>query len=74
MISRETLSRLDRHFPHIQERKLLGYQFQEGDRSYVKKNLVAATWLLDNSDLLLEILRRYRRITEITFEGEKLNE
>lgn len=73
-LNRKELSRLDRSFPHIQERQSLDYPFREGDESYVRKNLGAATWFLDNSKLLLEVLERYRIITEITFEGEKPNE
>lgn len=68
MINRKELKRLERQFPYVKNTEA------DKDWDFLEKNEDAAIWLCDNSDLLLEILRRYHRITEITFEGEKLNE
>jgi hypothetical protein len=72
-LDREELKKLGIRFPLIKERKLPkdnGFS----SRDYVEDNLKAAEWLLDNSEMLLEVLIKYRRITEITSEGEKPNE
>lgn len=73
MINREELSRLGRHFPLVHKRQSLESSL-ECDDSYVDNNLEAAVWMLENSELFFELLVKYRRITEITFEGEKLSE
>lgn len=75
-LNRKELSRLAREFPYISKR----HQFVptsanfETDESYVEGNLKAAAWMLDNSELFFKLLIQYRRVTEITFEGEKSNE
>ncbi len=65
-ISREELSRLARQFPLVRD--------YDNDSDRVAKNTEAAIWFLKNRELFFELLTRYRRITEITFEGERPNE
>lgn len=65
-INREELSRLARQFPLVRD--------YDNDSDRVAKNTEAAIWFLKNRELFFELLIKYRRITEITFEGEKLSE
>lgn len=65
-INREELSRLARQFPLVRD--------YDNDTDRVAKNTDAAIWFLKNRELFFELLIKYRRITEITFEGEKLSE
>lgn len=68
-INRETLNSLNRNFPLVKsfvEDKDEG--FFKSREKYLNVNKVQALWLLDNSDLLLEVLQKHRRITEIIEE------
>jgi hypothetical protein len=65
-ISWEDLDRLLEEFPDVEERVyMFGEDTEDNNYSYLKKNKEAAIWLLENADLLLQVLVKYREEKEL---------
>jgi len=71
-INKDEIKVLLREFPYVARRNPDWWDNPqlpiETDYSFLDKNRKAAIWLLENSELLLEIAQNYSRVVEITNE------